>query len=105
MDGSRPLVSINVAGKPRSAWKRWGIIAAGWFFILLGVIGAVLPVLRGWFFFAIRLLLLSAEVAWAHRLRQNLFRRLPKLGEYSGRAETWTERQGARIARWFRRSR
>jgi uncharacterized membrane protein YbaN (DUF454 family) len=100
MDGTRPLVP---AGRPRSRGKRWAIIAAGWFFIFLGFVGAVLPVLQGWLFFAIGLILLSREVAWAHRLRRNLFRRFPKLGACSEEAEAWVGRQGARIAGWFRR--
>jgi Putative transmembrane protein (PGPGW) len=114
MDGPSPLapapqrrrvrVFAAPGGRPRSPWRRWGVIAAGWFFILLGVVGAVLPVLQGWLFFAIGLLLLSREIAWAERLRLRLFRRFPKLGECSEAAEAWVSRQGERFLGWFRRS-
>ena len=114
MDGPRPLapapprhrrVRVYAApgGRPRSVWRRWATIAAGWFFILLGFVGAVLPVLQGWLFFAIGLLLLSREVEWAQRLRQRLFTRFPKIGRYSEEAEAWVSRQGDRVAGWLRR--
>lgn len=33
------------SGPPRGRFLRWGWIALGWFFVLLGIIGALLPVM------------------------------------------------------------
>lgn len=61
------------------AWKRIGIIATGWFFIVLGVVGLFLPVLQGVLFLLIGLVILSAEYHWARRLLAKLRSRFPKL--------------------------
>lgn len=52
--------------------KRWAWIAAGWTFIVLGVLGLFLPFLQGILFLLIGLLILSSEYVWAHKLLQRL---------------------------------
>jgi uncharacterized membrane protein YbaN (DUF454 family) len=59
--------------------KRIGLIVAGWASLLLGVAGLFLPVIQGWFFILVGLLLLSSEYIWAHRLLQRLLAKFPRL--------------------------
>ncbi|HEY0524455.1 MAG TPA: PGPGW domain-containing protein [Stellaceae bacterium] len=103
-----PPRAIQVGRRPnprprRSRWARIAILAGGWFFLVLGVIGLVLPVLQGWLFIAIGFVLLSREQEWARRALDRVCNRFPALGRHIQRAEHWTDRAGARIGRAFRR--
>ncbi|MCH5583905.1 PGPGW domain-containing protein [Shimazuella sp. AN120528] len=62
----------------RSA-KQVMIIIGGYFFLILGVIGAILPIMQGWFFFLIGLVMLSKTTPWARRWLHKLRLRFPKL--------------------------
>jgi uncharacterized membrane protein YbaN (DUF454 family) len=55
------------------------ITIGGYFFLLLGVIGAILPVMQGWLFFIIGLAMLSKTTPWARRWLHTLRHRFPKL--------------------------
>ena len=44
--------------------KRWLLIGLGWFFIVLGIAGLVLPFLQGILFLVVGLILLSRELEW-----------------------------------------
>lgn len=59
--------------------KRWLILAAGWGFILLGIVGLFLPVLQGILFLLVGLMILSAEYVWAHKVLTKLRDHFPKL--------------------------
>lgn len=69
--------------------KRWLVLLAGWFFILLGIAGLFLPILQGVLFLVVGLIILSSEYVWAHRLLQRLRRRFPAV---SARAHAASER-------------
>jgi uncharacterized membrane protein YbaN (DUF454 family) len=86
--------SINFVRAERSTLRRIYVIAAGWFFMLLAVAGWVLPILPGWLFFAIGLLILSTEYAWAHNLVQRTKERFPRFGAVLDQARQ-------RVERWF----
>jgi uncharacterized membrane protein YbaN (DUF454 family) len=58
-------------------------LTVGWTFILLGVAGAVLPVLQGFLFFVVGLLFLSKEYHWAGK---TLLWLKAKIGKYFPRA-------------------
>ena len=108
--GAASSSAIQVGRRPepqhrRSRWARIAILGSGWFFLVLGVLGLVLPVLQGWLFIGIGFLLLSREQEWARRALDGLCRRFPALGRQIHRAEHWVDRAGERIARAFRRSR
>jgi uncharacterized membrane protein YbaN (DUF454 family) len=79
----------------RSRWKRLLILVSGWFFIVLGIVGLVLPVLQGILFLAIGSYLLSLESVWVRRKMLQLQRRYPKLGATLDEAR----RRAARYAR------
>ena len=76
--------------------KRWLILAAGWGFVLLGVVGLFLPVLQGILFLLIGLVILSGEYVWAHKLLTKLRARFPKL---SARLHEATEKARAFVLR------
>jgi uncharacterized protein len=59
--------------------KRLAIIIVGWCCLILGIAGLFLPVLQGWFFILLGLLLLSSQYAWAHQLLNKLLSRFPRL--------------------------
>lgn len=59
--------------------KRWALLATGWFFIILGVVGLFLPILQGILFIFIGLLILSSEYVWAHQLLVKVKKRFPTL--------------------------
>ncbi|MDR6224988.1 DUF454 family protein [Desmospora profundinema] len=66
--------------------KRWIYRFIGWFLLILGILGMVLPVLHGFTFFVIGLLILSKSSPWARRLLQKVETRYPKLAE---QVEKW----------------
>jgi uncharacterized protein len=65
----------------KPAIKRILVVVAGWSFILLGIVGLVLPFLQGILFILVGLIILSSQYAWARRLLDKLRRRFPKIGK------------------------
>ncbi len=61
--------------------KRWLKLALGWAFVILGIVGLVLPVLQGILFLAIGFGILAQESEWARAWLQVLRRRFPRLSE------------------------
>jgi len=86
--------TITFVRAERSTLRRIYVIAAGWFFMLLAIAGWLLPILPGWLFFAIGLLILSTEYAWAHHLVERTKVRFPKFGEVLDKARH-------KVERWF----
>lgn len=54
-------------------------VVLGWFFIALGLVGLVLPVLQGFLFLAIGALLLAPYVPFFRRMKILLYRRFPRV--------------------------
>jgi uncharacterized protein len=59
--------------------KKIAVLIAGWGFILLGIVGLVLPFLQGILFILIGLIILSSRYAWARHLLAKLRKRFPKI--------------------------
>lgn len=76
--------------------KKWLTLAVGWAFVVLGVIGLVLPVLQGVLFLAIGFIILSRESKWAKRKLVHLRRRHP---EWAGTFDKAAERAAATLKR------
>ncbi|MGA8149654.1 MAG: PGPGW domain-containing protein [Terriglobales bacterium] len=81
--------------KPRT--KRIVVYIVGWSFILLGIVGLVLPFLQGVLFILVGLFILSSQYAWAHNLLEELRKRFPKIGGVA-------EQAAAKATTWFKRS-
>ncbi len=79
--------------------RRIVILALGWGFILLGIVGLVLPVLQGFLFLLIGLALLSSESKTARRILERLRVRYPGLSERIDLAEQRARRWWVRISR------
>lgn len=79
----------------RAKAKRLLMLALGWGFIVLGILGLFLPVLQGILFLAIGLFLLAKVSPLARLWRQKLRRRYPKLATKLDQAE----RRAAEFAR------
>jgi len=100
----------------RVGWTRVKPIlmqALGYLFLVLGVLGMFLPILQGFLFLFIGLLILARHAPWAERLLNNIRGRHPKFDQMIGHAETksheWGDRSKAmfracwhKMAAWFR---
>lgn len=63
----------------RSPLHRFLILASGWMFIVLGVLGLFLPILQGFLFLAVGAYLLSLESPMARRFVGRMRLRYPRL--------------------------
>lgn len=79
--------------------KRFFILALGWAFIVLGIIGLFLPILQGILFLLIGFILLSRESEWAQRRLEMLKTRYPRFAEKYDAAEAAADRLWNRITR------
>ena len=61
--------------------KRYAVLAFGWAFIFLGILGLFLPILQGILFLTIGLILLSRESEWAAGKLDWLKTRFPRFGK------------------------
>lgn len=86
----------------RSPLARFCILAAGWFFIVLGILGLFLPILQGILFLAIGASLLSLESPRARRLIEKMRRRYPRLGRTFDAAQRRAANLVQRIGGRFR---
>jgi uncharacterized membrane protein YbaN (DUF454 family) len=80
----------------RAGLKKASLLALGWAFVVLGIVGLFLPILQGILFLLIGLVILSSEYVWAHKLLHRLRTRFPsvarKADEASLRAGVWMRR-------------
>ena len=81
-----------------SRLRRFLVLALGWAFIVLGILGIFLPILQGILFLAIGLMILSRESRWAAARLRWLKRRYPKFGQTYDEAERRAARLWQRIA-------
>ncbi len=81
--------------------KRWAILGLGWGFVLLGIVGLIVPILQGIVFLCVGLMLLSPEWAPAQRMLDRLRIRFPKVAAASDEAERRSKIWLGRIARKF----
>ena len=75
--------------------------ALGYFFLMLGVLGMVLPVLQGFLFLAIGLIILAKTAPWAERLLGRFRQRYPDAGRLIDKAEAKVEEWGRKAAELF----
>ncbi len=75
--------------------KELGLLAAGWLFIFLGILGLFLPILQGVLFIMIGLAILSSRSKTIQRFLAYLELRYP---QHYGKVALWRER----LKRWFK---
>jgi hypothetical protein len=85
-----------------SRTKRFVLIGLGWAFVGLGIAGLVLPILQGFLFLAIGLLILSRQSVWVCTRIEKLRQRHPKLDHGLRRADEKTHAWWEAIKRRFR---
>lgn len=83
--------------------RRIVVLATGWSFILLGVVGLFLPILQGVLFLLVGLWILSTESAAAAGLLSRLRRRYPKMSETVEAARNIAARKLRRLGEIFRK--
>jgi uncharacterized protein len=87
----------------KSRLKRGAIHIAGWGFILIGIVGLVLPILQGILFILVGLLLLSTVSPWAERVLAKLRRWFPRISVKLDEAQQKAGHVQMRIAAHFDR--
>ena len=79
------------------------MLVLGYGFLVLGVIGLVLPFLQGFLFIFIGLVILSKHAPWAARAVASIKRRFPRAGglieSAEGMAERWVNKGTAQALR------
>src|SRR5262245_5204302 len=65
----------------KSRFKRLAIYVSGWGFILLGIVGLVLPILQGILFILVGLFLLSSVSPWAAKPLHRIRTRFPRISK------------------------
>jgi uncharacterized membrane protein YbaN (DUF454 family) len=63
-------------------------VALGVLFLILGVIGSILPIMQGWIFLLLAFLMFFPKSAMAKKTLDRVERRMPRLG-------AWMRRKGA----------
>lgn len=81
--------------------KRVAIHVIGWGFILLGILGLVLPILQGFLFILVGLFILSSVSPWAERLLHKLRKRFPKTSKMFDEAKSKARMVQTRVAARF----
>ena len=81
-----------MAKRTNKKMKRLLKLTAGWFFIILGILGLFLPFLQGILFLLIGLFILSQELPWAARLLEKLKTRFPKVTKLMHDAEEYVRK-------------
>ena len=82
----------------KSRLKRITIYIVGWGFIVLGILGIVLPILQGVIFLLIGLYILSSISPWAARMLVRLREKFPRISDQFDRAKPKAKAVQARIA-------
>ena len=95
----RLIVPASMGTKSRL--KGAAVHIAGWGFILLGILGLVLPILQGILFILVGLFILSSVSPWAARLLDRIRKRFPRISNQFDRAKPKAKAVQARIASRF----
>jgi uncharacterized protein len=78
--------------------------ALGYFFLVLGVLGMFLPILQGFLFLFVGLIILARHAPWAERLLNYLRQKSPRLDRAIAKAEAktheWRHRAEAKWREW-----
>ena len=91
----------------RVSWSRVKVIlwqVLGYGFLVLGVLGIFLPILQGFLFLFVGLIILARHAPWAERLLNYLRQKSPRLDRMIAKAEAkmhhWRHRAEAKWDEW-----
>ena len=87
--------------RTKSRLKHVTVHIIGWGFILLGIVGLVVPILQGILFLLVGLFVLSSVSPWAERLLHRLRGRFPKISKKFDEARSRAAKVQARLASRF----
>lgn len=80
----------------RAKLRKIALLSLGWAFIVLGIVGLLLPVIQGVLFLLVGLLILSSEYDWAKRILGSVRTRFPtaaqRFQQASSRTTAWLRR-------------
>ncbi len=79
--------------------KHYLLLALGWVFILLGILGLFLPILQGILFLAIGLIILSRRSPRVRLFNKKIGHRYPKYREIQDEASARVKRLVAKMSR------
>jgi uncharacterized membrane protein YbaN (DUF454 family) len=82
---------------------RIAMVALGYGFLVLGVLGLVLPILQGFLFIAVGLLILGRYAPWASRLLDRACATHPRVASVIEKAESVVARVEERLAALWQR--
>ncbi|MGH6943962.1 MAG: PGPGW domain-containing protein [Geminicoccaceae bacterium] len=92
----------------RLSWARLKPIllqALGYLFLVLGVLGMFLPILQGFLFLFVGLIILARHAPWAERLLGYVRQRHPKfdalINKAEARSDAWGRASEAKIRDWW----
>lgn len=88
----------------RISWTRLKVIlwqVLGYGFLVLGVLGMFLPVLQGFLFLFVGLIILARHAPWAERLLRYLREQHPQLDRAVTKAEAKTHEWRERAEAWW----
>jgi uncharacterized membrane protein YbaN (DUF454 family) len=77
--------------KSQKQLQRVSVIALGWVFICLGIVGLVLPVVPGVVLIVVGALMVNPQLAWLRRMLEKCRVRFPVLAPALKRFCTWSE--------------
>jgi hypothetical protein len=77
--------------KSQKQLQRVSVIALGWVFICLGIVGLVLPVVPGAVLIVVGALMVNPQLAWLRRTLEKCRVRFPVLAPAFKRFCTWSE--------------
>jgi uncharacterized membrane protein YbaN (DUF454 family) len=77
--------------KSQKQLQRVAVIALGWVFICLGIVGLVLPVVPGAVLIVVGALMLNPQWAWLRRMLEKCRVRFPVLAPAFKRFAAWSE--------------
>jgi|SRR5580704_7309260 uncharacterized membrane protein YbaN (DUF454 family) len=77
--------------RARSQLERVAILALGWIFICLGIVGLVLPVVPGAVFILVGALMVNPQWEWPRRMLEKCRAQFPVLAPALKRFSAWSD--------------
>ena len=80
-----------IVAKAQNQLERVALVALGWVFICLGIVGLVVPVVPGAVLIVVGALMVNPQCAWLRRMLETCRVRFPVLAPAFRRFSAWSE--------------